>query len=187
VLGPLLTKNISSSGVVLDRLLNRKMPAIPSLALPAVDVRDVALAHLRSMTIPEAAGQRILLANGELALRPSAQILANQYNPLGWSVPTWSLPDWLVHVASVFDSALGLVTPLLGKHVRLSNAKAQKVLGIKFRDGIAAFMDMAASMIALGAVPDRSHDHSLSSPEAARRFLEATLPESELDGFRIAP
>lgn len=42
---------------IIEQLLERKMPMCPKLCFPTVDVRDVALAHLRCMTLPEAVGE----------------------------------------------------------------------------------------------------------------------------------
>ena len=44
------------------RLLERQLPALPALGFNVVDVRDVARAHINGMTVPEAAGNRHILA-----------------------------------------------------------------------------------------------------------------------------
>lgn len=36
----------------------------PKIKYTITDVRDVALAHLRALEVPEAAGERILIASG---------------------------------------------------------------------------------------------------------------------------
>lgn len=38
-------------------MLTNEIPMIPKLHLPVVDVRDVALGHLKAMTMPEANGK----------------------------------------------------------------------------------------------------------------------------------
>ncbi len=38
------------------------MPMVPRIGMAVIDVRDVALSHIRAMRIPEAAGQRFILA-----------------------------------------------------------------------------------------------------------------------------
>lgn len=37
-------------------IMKNAMPMIPPSSLPAIDVRDVALAHIKAMTLKEAAG-----------------------------------------------------------------------------------------------------------------------------------
>ena len=40
----------------MKKLLERQISSLPKINLPLVDVRDVAAAHVRAMTLPEAAG-----------------------------------------------------------------------------------------------------------------------------------
>ena len=40
--------------------MNREFPLVPDLNFGIADVRDIALAHVRAMTIPEAAGNHIV-------------------------------------------------------------------------------------------------------------------------------
>ena len=47
---------------VIKRLLERSMPACPKLNFAIVDVRDVAAAHIKAMTVPEAAGMSACLS-----------------------------------------------------------------------------------------------------------------------------
>ena len=42
---------------LLKKLLDRTIPAIPKINYPLVDVRDVALAHVKAMILPAAKGQ----------------------------------------------------------------------------------------------------------------------------------
>ena len=37
-------------------MFGRGMPLIPKISIPVVDVRDVALGHLRAMILPQAVG-----------------------------------------------------------------------------------------------------------------------------------
>ena len=46
-------------------MINGKMPMIPEIAVGMVDVRDVAKVHVRALSVPEAAGQRFILASEE--------------------------------------------------------------------------------------------------------------------------
>ena len=46
---------------VIKRLLERSLPACPKLNFAIVDVRDVAAAHIKAMTVPEAAGTSVCL------------------------------------------------------------------------------------------------------------------------------
>ncbi|KAK7466785.1 hypothetical protein BaRGS_00037101 [Batillaria attramentaria] len=58
VLGPPLHGTSCTSVDIMKQLLERQMPVVARLSFAIVDVRDVALAHVRAMTSPEAAGHR---------------------------------------------------------------------------------------------------------------------------------
>ena len=50
------------------------MPMVPKIHFPVVDVRDVARAHINAMTVPEAAGNRHLLAPDEGWFKDMAKV-----------------------------------------------------------------------------------------------------------------
>ncbi len=47
---------------------------VPRLNFPVIDVRDVALAHLRAMIIPEAVGHRHILVRDNIWMKDMAQV-----------------------------------------------------------------------------------------------------------------
>ena len=47
---------------------------VPKLNFPVIDVRDVALAHLRAMIIPEAVGHRHILVRDNIWMKDMAQV-----------------------------------------------------------------------------------------------------------------
>ena len=59
------------------------MPMVPKLGMGVIDVRDVALAHLRAMRIPEANGQRFILCERTIWFKDLALILDKEFAPLG--------------------------------------------------------------------------------------------------------
>lgn len=44
-------------------MLTREWPMVPPISMPLIDVRDVALAHIKAMKVPAAAGNHILHVN----------------------------------------------------------------------------------------------------------------------------
>ncbi|KAG8763941.1 methylglyoxal reductase (NADPH-dependent) gre2 [Ceratobasidium sp. 423] len=74
-----------------------------------VDVRDVALAHVRALEIPEAGGERFIASGGTLCWQDALDALSSPY-PRGTP-----------------GSGKGLV------HSRYDAGKATKVLGINFK------------------------------------------------------
>ena len=55
-------------------VLTREFPLCPRLALQICDVRDVALAHLRAMTTPEAAGHRHIVYTGSVWMQDFSKV-----------------------------------------------------------------------------------------------------------------
>src|ERR1700722_17263428 len=82
VLGPVLGPDMSSSIVLIKRLLDGAMPGCPDLWFGTVDVRDVAAMHLKCMTDPAARGERFLATSGDfVSVRQIAEMLKNGLGP----------------------------------------------------------------------------------------------------------
>jgi dihydroflavonol-4-reductase len=153
ILGPVLGRDVSTSLTLIQRLLNRDMPALPRLSFGLVDVRDVAALHLRALEDPAAAGERFLAVSGEpLWIADMARVLRSDMGVAGRRVPTREAPDWLIRVAARFDPSLRAVIGELGKVKRASAAKAQSLLGWEPRPVVESIVDSAESLIRLGVV-----------------------------------
>ena len=152
-----------SSGEVVRRLLQRQMPAVPDLTFEAVDVRDVALAHILAMTHPAAGGQRFIVAPYSLSFVALAGVLAAEFNRQGYRVPTGQLSYALVWLGSWVDPTLALILPNVGRPARCDSSKASRVLGIVWREKDAAVLEMARAMVALGAVEDVSAGKAITA------------------------
>ena len=72
-------------------ILERKMPLLPKLNMPCIDIRDVATAHVIAMTLPDAAGHRHILSNTYHWLPEIGQILAQEFSSQGYKPVTVSI------------------------------------------------------------------------------------------------
>ena len=150
VLGPVLGPDLSSSIELVQRLMDRGMPALPRLSFALVDVRDVADLHLRAMTDPAAKGERFLAAAGEpMTIAEIAQVLRARMGDAGAHVPTRVLPDFLVRLAARRDAPLKQWVPELGKVKRPSNEKAKRLLGWEPRSNEECIVATAESLLGL--------------------------------------
>lgn len=142
VLGPVLGADLSTSILMVQRLMDGAMPGCPKLYFGIVDVRDVADLHLRAMIEPKAAGERFLAISGDaMSMAEVAAVLKQRMGAAADRVPTRQLPNWLVRLAALRDPALRQFTPELGKRRSATSAKARSVLGWEPRtreDAIAA-------------------------------------------------
>ena len=82
-----------------------------------------------------------------------AKVLAAEFNPRGYRVPTGRLPYWVMWIIARFDKAVHLALGYVGRKELVSAAKAQRELGWKMRPVHETIVDTARSMIEHGVVP----------------------------------
>lgn len=138
----------SSPNMVGDIFLGR-VPACPRLHLNLVDVRDVALAHLRALVSPEAQGRYLLAAQG-LWMQDIGRTLASHFPKE--KVRTRRLPDLALYAAALFDKRLsvGWVRRNLGRITHIDASRARQELLMVFRPVEETLLDTARSLLALG-------------------------------------
>ncbi len=152
VFGPLLDGKFRASSEVIRKLMSREVPGVGRIMFPIVDVRDVAAAHLKAMTISAAAGQRFFCVGAICSLREIALILENHFAARGYRIPTRVLPDFLFRLVGLFDSSVRLVVPDLNKPQAISTERIQTVLSWQPRSKEEAVISMAESMIQHGLI-----------------------------------
>ncbi len=149
IFGPVLGKEGRSSVTIIQRLIDGAMPGIPNFGICVVDVRDVAALHLLAMTAPQAAGERFIASGKFLWMREIAQTLRERLGARADKVPTKRLPDIAIRAGAIFNPELRPVARLLGRLVRYSSAKAERVLGWQRRREEDTVVDCAESLLAL--------------------------------------
>jgi len=151
VFGPVLSTGTMGSVQIIGRLL-KGMPGTPRIGFEIVDVRDLADAHIRAMTTPEAAGQRFLATGEFMWMLDMARALRDGLGDAGAKAPTRNLPDVAVRGLSLFDHTLREIMPALGRRAVHTTAKAERVLGWKSRPATEAVVDCGRSLLAHNAV-----------------------------------
>lgn len=153
VMGPVMGGTVSGANHVLLSMLTGRMPGLPDVRIPIVDVRDVAAAHILGLETPDAAGRRFLLSNGlALSLREIGVVVREHLGADAGRVPTRALPSLVVRVGALFSHELRDIAPDLGYAKRTSNERAVRVLGWHPRTPEEAVVDAARSMVAKGLV-----------------------------------
>ncbi|MGK8522488.1 SDR family oxidoreductase [Nocardia asteroides] len=169
VLGPLLSAATSTSHEPVRRLLNRDVPGAPRVGWAPVDVRDLAVAHRLALETQAAAGNRYICAGEHLWMADMARILAGEYGPRGFEVPTRQLPNWVVRSVALFDKGVRLTLPTLGRTESLSAEKARRELGWTMRPVRESVLDTAESLLQHGIVaPPRRSAPRAAEPRAVR-------------------
>ncbi len=147
VLGPVMSADFSASVELLTQPLSGKLPATPRIGFAIVDVRDVADAHVRAMTLPAAAGERFLVADRFMWFSEVADLLRANFPAYGRKLPKGTLPGGLLKLMANVNPALKQVITELNRERRVSNEKARRVLGWKPRSAEEAILSGAKSLI----------------------------------------
>ncbi|MBB4911169.1 NAD-dependent epimerase/dehydratase family protein [Actinophytocola algeriensis] len=156
VLGPLTGPGVNTSVDVVRRLLVRDVPGSPKIGFSLVDVRDVAVAHRLAMESPIAPGNRYILAGDHLGMREIAAVLAEEFNPRGYRVPTGSMPTWLLRLVALFDPSVRQALDFVGRPELVTAEKARSELAWTMRPARDTIIDTANSLIDMGVVAIRS-------------------------------
>jgi len=132
VQGAPLDANYGTSIDVLERLMRGKDPMVPHIGFSCVDVRDVALMHLRAMERPESIGKRFVGMERFMWFADIAALLKADFPDR--KIPTRTAPDMLIRALGLFDPAIRSILPMLGRKEDVDTNQARSVLGIEFRD-----------------------------------------------------
>lgn len=151
ILGPVLGRDYASSILLVRRMLDGEVPALPRVLFGIVDVRDVADLHLRAMVTPDAAGQRFLAVAGDfMSVSEIATVLKTRLGPIGRRVSTRQAPDWVIRLAALFVAEARTAVPELGKTKNATSDKARRVLGWAPRTREDAIVATGESLARLG-------------------------------------
>ncbi|MEE8408656.1 MAG: NAD-dependent epimerase/dehydratase family protein [Myxococcota bacterium] len=145
VFGPVLARvHLRSSPSTLRLILQGKIPALPRLSFGLVDVREVALAHLRGLEKDDAKGRYLLVA-GQLWMEEIARILREHFPNA--PVPKRRMPTLMTYGLALFTKSMSLhfVRNNLGRE-RFFAATRRKELGIEFRPLEETVVDTAQSL-----------------------------------------
>ena len=151
VIGPLLVTTQATSGVIIKTFMHKEMPVVPRIGMGMVDVKDVALAHIKAMTLPEAAGKRHILAIPATFIDLTTA-LDREFKSQGYNIPTRVAPNFLMRIAGCFDDQAKATLPYVGRMWNINNDRMTKMLGIQPSDVQEAAVSMAYSLIERGIV-----------------------------------
>ena len=149
VLGPALEADYGSSLEALYLLMKGAYPMLPKLGFEVVDVRDVAILHRLAYEKPEAAGQRLLCANGFRWFVDIARTVKAAHPDK--KVPTGEMPNLLAKIAGIFLKEIKQFLPDLGRIKHVDNSPA-RAIGWAPRDVDVAIRDGANSLVEHGVV-----------------------------------
>ncbi|KAI0886361.1 NAD(P)-binding protein [Annulohypoxylon maeteangense] len=106
------TSNHRIRDMVQGKMKGGLLPTLPVFTF--VDVRDVAQAHLKAVTVPEAGGNRFYVVGGHFSNKRIADVIRNSYPELAGQIPEDSHDDFPTDVYE-FD-----------------NSKSKRILGLDY-------------------------------------------------------
>lgn len=145
VFGPPLGNNITGvSMTMIDQMLRGKMPLVPKVCFPMVDVRDIAKLHVFAMTTPEAAGKRIVAADNKgNSFLEMAHILKTE----GYKGPsTRTAPNIFLRFMSLFDAETKGMLGFLGMNLDADNSQTRSLFGWNPRSFSDSVLDTAVAV-----------------------------------------
>lgn len=150
VLGPVSSADHSASVLIVKRLLEGALPALPDIGFGVVDLRDVADIHLRALQAPGMAGERFIASGPFMTLSEIAAVLRAQLGEAARRVPTRRAPDMLVRLAAIFSPLARAAAAELGAVRELDASHARQVLGWVPRPAQDSIVATARDLLALG-------------------------------------
>ena len=150
VLGPPVDGEIGASLSAVELLLNGAYPALPPIAFPIVDVRDLAALHVAAMTVEGVGGRRLLGAGETLSMQDMARTLKADHPDR--RVPTAQLPGWLIRLLAGFDGTMRAILPDLDVWPIADSAYVEALTGVTFRPARDAVSAAGAALMEHGVV-----------------------------------
>lgn len=150
IFGPLLDADPGTSALIIQRLLDGSVPAIPHIPVTCVDVRDVAAAHVAALRTKEAGGQRFPMGTETVFLSRVAEILRQAYPDR--RIPRLGLPDWAVRLYAVVDRDVRDNIGELSHSKQLDSSAVTELLDRPLIPAETAIRATAASLVARGLV-----------------------------------
>jgi len=152
VLGPLLDRDMGSSGEAIQMFLRGKYPGCPKLSFPVVDVRDIAKMHRLALITTQASGGRYIGVSQTAWFLDMMRPIKAKLGVRAKRVPTFELPNFLIRLLALVDPAARSIAPDLGQFIQIDNSRTRSALGMEFMGVEESAPAMAQSLVNLGLV-----------------------------------
>lgn len=155
VIGPAIGPNPTSESFNIVRQMadgTMKMGA-PRMAFGAVDVRDLAHAHLAAAYLPDAHGRNIVSGH-ETDLYEMAMLLHDRFGGTCKDLPKRVMPKWLLWLVGPFMANIErrFIARNVGHPWRADTSKAKRDLGATYRPLRDSMEDMFAGIVDSGLI-----------------------------------
>ena len=157
IIGPSRIDVVNASSNISIYFMKRKLPSCPKVALPTVDVRDVAKTHILAMENAEDMnGQSYIVSNRSLGFLEIGETLHKEFSPHGYKVPHKPMGNCLFKIACLFDKGVRAMKPYHNKTIDLKNDKLEKATKFtEWTDLRESLIEMTEEQIRKGIIPDK--------------------------------
>lgn len=152
VVGPALDREFGASIEIIRMMMAGAYPAMPPVAYPIVDVRDVADLHVAAAKRPQTGGRRLMAAGGVMSMAEMVGALKKAAPDLAARAPTATLPAFLVRLIAQVDRNLAAVIPDLGARPQPEADYVAALTGISPRPPSEGLAATARSLAKVGAI-----------------------------------
>lgn len=152
ILGPLLDEDPGTSAALIARLMNGSVPAAARIYFAAVDVRDVAAAHVKAMVTPSAGGHRFPMGDKTFSLLDFSNTVRAGTPEFAKRLPSRTVPDWMVRIFAFVDKDIRGNVGELGVVRLIDSTDVEKLLGHKLIPTADAVVATAKSLVEQGVV-----------------------------------
>lgn len=168
VIGPSIGPEKTTSAEIGARLMDGQLPMLPKLSFGVVDVRDVAMAHIKALEASDdvVSGRRFLLYERSMWFKDMASEMKKTFSPMGYKFPSMEAPYFAMWILSFFDASIRLVLPGWGKWSEFDSTPSREVLKVEYHP--------IADTIAM-------YGHSLVFHKLSRKLSGYTAPT---DGWK---
>ncbi|XP_076336107.1 uncharacterized protein LOC143239145 isoform X1 [Tachypleus tridentatus] len=164
VLGPLVCDFPSRNLEIVQKLFEGPFQLIPKVHFCVSDVRDVAQAHLKVMTLPSAATHRHIVCSESIWWKDIGHILATEFKPKGYHIPTVVAPLFVTWLSSFFERSDNMMIRRIGRECSYDNKRMREIIGVTPRDLSQTVLDTAYSLIEKGYI-QKSKRHRCETEE----------------------
>lgn len=189
VFGPVINGTVSTSIEIIKRLMEHSMPMVPKANFAVCDVRDVAVAHLKAMILPNAADHRHIICTQNVWFKDIALALSKEFKQYGYNIPSMVAPYFAVWLNSFVDKMSRTILPRIGREFRFDNKRMREELGITPKELNQTLIDTAYSLIENGLVKktkkykqNKGSSADQSNPTAGENGTKAEEKEANEDG-----
>jgi dihydroflavonol-4-reductase len=153
IVGPPLIKSDSTSVKSFAMLLEGKYPGIPPYHIRAIDVRDVAEAHIKALKLKPF--ERYALVATHYKWIESAEWVKEEFGKYGYKPNESEISTFLLWIGSFFDKDANSFYSCANVNFYLNTDKTKKALKMEYRDIKQSIIDMCYKIIELGIVVDK--------------------------------